>query len=56
VQDLCKALRLPGLATYGVTAGVFPDVIEKAMASSSMKGNPIKLTTAEVRSILMRAL
>ncbi len=56
VQELCKALGVPGLATYGVTAGVFADVIEKAMASSSMKGNPIKLTTAEVRGILMRAL
>ncbi len=56
VQDLCKALGVPGLATYGVTAGVFADVIEKAMASSSMKGNPIELTTAEVRGILMRAL
>ena len=56
VQDLCKALRVPGLATYGITAGVFPDVIEKAMVSSSMKGNPIKLSAAEVRGILMRAL
>ncbi len=56
VQDLCKALGAPGLATYGVTAGVFADVIEKAMASSSMKGNPIELTTAELRGILMRAL
>lgn len=56
VQELCRALRVPGLATYGVTAGVFADVIEKAMASSSMKGNPIKLTPAEVRGILMRAL
>ncbi len=56
VQDLCKALGVPGLATYGVTAGVFADVIDKAMASSSMKGNPIKLTPAEVRGILMRAL
>lgn len=56
VQDLCKALPVPGLATYGITAAAFPDVIEKAMASSSMKGNPIKLTTAELRGILMRAL
>jgi alcohol dehydrogenase class IV len=56
VQDLCKALRVPGLATYGITAGAFADVIEKAMASSSMKGNPVKLTTAELRGILMRAL
>jgi len=56
VQDLCKALRVPGLAEYGITARVFADVIEKALASSSMKGNPVKLTPAEVRGILMRAL
>jgi alcohol dehydrogenase class IV len=56
VQDLCATLRVPGLATYGITAGVFADVIEKAMASSSMKGNPIKLTSTELRGILMRAL
>lgn len=56
VQDLCKALRVPGLATYGITAGVFADVIEKAMASSSMKGNPVKLTSTELRGVLMRAL
>lgn len=56
VQDLCETLSVPGLATYNVTAGAFGDVIEKAMASSSMKGNPIKLTASEVRSILMRSL
>lgn len=56
VQELCTALKVPGLATYGITAGAFAPVIEKAMASSSMKGNPIKLTTTEVRGILMRAL
>lgn len=56
VQDLCKALHVPGLATYGITAGVFADVIEKAMASSSMKGNPVKLTSTELRGVLMRAL
>lgn len=56
VQDLCATLQVPGLAKYGITAGVFADVIEKSMASSSMKGNPIKLTSTELRGILMRAL
>ncbi|HOU13811.1 MAG TPA: iron-containing alcohol dehydrogenase [Anaerolineae bacterium] len=56
VQELCAALKVPGLATYGVRAADFPTIIEKAAASSSMKGNPITLTTAELRGILSRAL
>ncbi len=56
VQELCAALKVPGLATYGVTAAAFPTIIEKAQASSSMKGNPIPLITAELRGILSRAL
>ncbi len=56
VADLCPALGVPGLAAYGITPGACPDVIEKAMASSSMKGNPIELTTSELRAVLMRAL
>jgi alcohol dehydrogenase class IV len=56
VQELCAALKVPGLATYGVTAGTFPAIIEKAVPSSSMKGNPITLTNAELRGILSRAL
>ncbi|HOT92535.1 MAG TPA: iron-containing alcohol dehydrogenase [Anaerolineae bacterium] len=56
VQELCTALKVPGLATYGVTAAAFPTIIEKAQAASSMKGNPIQLTAAELRGILNRAL
>lgn len=56
VQELCAALKVPGLATYGVRAADFLTIIEKAAASSSMKGNPITLTTAELRGILSRAL
>jgi len=56
VQKLCAALKIPDLATYDVTAASFATIIEKAARSSSMKGNPIKLTTAELRGILVRAL
>lgn len=56
VQALCTTLNVPGLATYGVRAADFSTIIEKAMQSSSMKGNPIALTAAELRGILMRAL
>ena len=56
VQELCAALRIPSLASYGVTEGDFPPLIEKASRSSSMKGNPIALTAEEMVEILEGAL
>ncbi len=56
VADLCEALGIPGLATYGVTGDHFPEIVEKTQRSSSMKGNPISLTDAELVTILEQAL
>ena len=56
VGNLCQALRIPTLASYGVTEEDFPVLIEKTAVSSSMKGNPIMLTPDEMREILTRAL
>ena len=56
VHELCEALKLPGLKTFGLTPDFFSIVIEKSAVASSMKGNPIKLTTAEMTEILNRAL
>jgi alcohol dehydrogenase class IV len=56
VQELCQALQVPSLASYGVTQADFPVLIEKASASSSMQGNPIKLTPDEMQEILAGAL
>lgn len=53
---LCKHLDVPGLATYGIIEAVFPAIIEKAARSSSMRGNPIQLTEAELHAILSSAL
>jgi alcohol dehydrogenase class IV len=39
-----------------VTDADFPELIEKASRSSSMKGNPVKLLPAEVEEILARAV
>ncbi len=52
VQALCADLAAPGLATYGMTESDLADVVAKAMPSSSMKGNPIVLTEAELTVIL----
>jgi len=56
VRELCEALQVPSLASYGVTPEDFPALIEKASVASSMKGNPIELTPDEMREILTRAL
>lgn len=56
VQDLCKTLDVPPLATYGIVEEDFADIISKSRQSSSMKGNPIELTDDELRAVLNRAL
>jgi len=56
VQDLCAALQVPDLRTYGITQNDFAILCEKAAAASSMKSNPIGLTPEELREILERAL
>ena len=52
---LVRDLQVPPLRTYGVTRENFPAIIEKARASSSMKGNPVALTDEQLREILERA-
>ncbi|TEU16121.1 MAG: iron-containing alcohol dehydrogenase [Anaerolineales bacterium] len=56
VQELCQALQVPSLASYGMTPADLSVVIEKASVASSMQGNPIKLTPDEMQEILTGAL
>ncbi len=56
VRELCAALAVPALASYGMRPEHVADVVSKAAAASSMKGNPIVLTTEELRAVLERAL
>jgi alcohol dehydrogenase class IV len=56
VQELCQALQVPPLASYGMTPEDFPVLIEKTSVASSTQGNPIKLTSDEMQGILTRAL
>jgi len=56
VAALCRDLRVPGLAAYGVTRGDFPALVEKASRASSMKANPIVLMPEELGEILKAAL
>lgn len=56
VRELCSSLRIPSLRGYGISAADLPGLAEKARMASSMKGNPIELTTDELLEILDRAL
>lgn len=55
VGELVRDMQIPPLRAYGVTREQFPAIIEKAAVASSMKGNPVVLTKAEMSEILERA-
>jgi alcohol dehydrogenase class IV len=56
MNELCSALKVPPLATYGITKSDFPEIISQAKKASSMKGNPIELTDSELSRIMELAL
>ena len=55
-RALRDELGIRPLGDYGVTDSDLPALVENAAKASSMKANPIALTTEEMRSILARAL
>jgi alcohol dehydrogenase class IV len=56
LQELTAALSIPGLASYRLTEDEIPAMLAAAQKASSMRGNPIELTDAEVAEILTRSL
>jgi alcohol dehydrogenase class IV len=55
-RALAADLGIPPLSTYGMTPEHVTDVAAKSARASSMKGNPIVLTSGELEEILARAL
>jgi alcohol dehydrogenase class IV len=53
---LCQKLEIPPLRNYGVADQDLAALVEKAAAANSMKGNPIVLTSEELREIISLAL
>ena len=53
---LCRDLQVPPLASLGITEADFPAIVEKSKNASSMKGNPVELTDAELMRVLRDAL
>ena len=56
VRALVLAVKIPRLATYGITATDFAALAKAASASSSMKANPVALTESELSEILSSSL
>ena len=56
VADLCVWLEVPPLRKYGIGQRDLSDLVDKAGKASSMKGNPISLTTEELMEIARRSL
>ena len=56
VEQLATELSVPSLSSYGMAAADIPEIVRQAAMASSMKGNPIELTYAELTDILERSL
>lgn len=56
VERLCRDLSIRPLGEFGLQTAHFPLLVQQAQQSSSMKGNPIRLTDDELSAILAAAL
>ncbi len=56
VQSLVLDLHIPTLSEHGIAQGDIPLLVEKAQRASSMKANPIVLSTDELARVLSEAL
>jgi alcohol dehydrogenase class IV len=56
LQELTAALSIPGLASYRLTDNEIPGMVTAAQRASSMRGNPIELSDAEVTEIVTRSM
>ena len=56
VKKLCQTLQVKSLANLGLKKADLPAAVSKSQKSSSMQGNPIRLTPEELLEILHKAL
>lgn len=56
LAGVCRDLGIPTLSTYGIADADTPAIVEQALGTSSMKGNPIPLTEAELTAALRAAM
>ncbi len=56
VRELCQALAIPKLASYGIRKSDISTIVEMAKGASSMQANPIQLEEDEMVQILETAM
>lgn len=56
IKKTCTHLDTQPLSLYGMARSDFSNIINQAMQSSSMAGNPVKLSISELESVLAAAL
>lgn len=56
LHQLCADLNVAPLSQFGLTTQDIPAVVAQAQKASSMKGNPLVLTTEELSEILQAAV
>lgn len=55
IRSTCEKLNIPRLSDLDIPQADFPEIVRKALGSSSMKGNPLELSERELLDILERA-
>ncbi|HKI87956.1 MAG TPA: iron-containing alcohol dehydrogenase [Draconibacterium sp.] len=56
VNEMVRVLEIPSLSEFGVTQVHFTELVEKAKDASSMKGNPVLLSSEQLTTILEMSL
>ncbi len=56
IRETLALLEIPGLGAFGIRPQDADDIAAKAIRSSSMQGNPVALSTADLHAILLRAI
>jgi alcohol dehydrogenase class IV len=56
IREVVRRFNIPRLRAHGITDSDIPALVERAAKASSMKANPIVLTTRELTAVLQSAL
>jgi alcohol dehydrogenase class IV len=56
LHELSRELNIPSLSTYGLGNHHLPELITRSQKASSMKSNPVTLSTTELQSILHKTI
>src|SRR3990172_12084687 len=56
IDALCSDLAIPRLATLGLTEGLLPVIVERALVANSTRTNPVKLSAEALAEIARRAM